>query len=175
MLAYLIKLTPDDNGTFLVTCPALPEVSTFGETEDEMQRVALGAIEEAIAARISYGEQLPPPVPAAENTPSRNTRFVKLPAMTALKTQLYIILRESGTTRAELSRRLGWHREQVDRLFRLDHASRLDRMEAAFRALEREIDVEIREEIPRRPERQSAANKRPGRAAVGRRTPQSAA
>ena len=175
MLAYLIKLTPDDNGTFLVTCPALPEVSTFGETEDEVQRTALGAIEEAIAARISYGERLPPPVPAAESTRARNTRFVKLPAMTALKTQLYIILRESGTTRAELSRRLGWHREQVDRLFRLDHASRLDRMEAAFRALEREIDVEVREEIPHRPQRQSAASKRPGRAAAGRRKPQSVA
>jgi antitoxin HicB len=165
MLAYLIKLTRDDNGTFLVTCPALPEVTTFGETEDEVQHAAIGAIEEAIAARISYGERLPPPVPAAENTPGRNTRFVKLPTMTALKTQLYIILRESGTTRAELSRRLGWHREQVDRLFRLDHASRLDRMEAAFRALEREIEVDIREEIPRRPERQSVPSKRPGRAA----------
>jgi antitoxin HicB len=174
MLAYLIKLTPDDNGTFLVTCPALPEVTTFGETEDDARRIALGAIEEAIAARISYGERLPLPVPAAENAPGRNTRFVKLPVMTALKTQLYIILRESGTTRAELSRRLGWHREQVDRLFRLDHASRLDRMEAAFRALEREIDVEIREEVPRRPERQNSASKRSGRAAASRRKPPAA-
>jgi antitoxin HicB len=173
MLAYLIKLTSDDNGTFLATCPALPEVTTFGQTEDEVQRAALGAIEGAIAARISYGEPLPPPVPAAENTPDRNTRFVNLPAMTALKTQHYIILPESGTTLAELSRRLGWHREQVDRLFRLDHASRLERMEAAFRALEREIDVEIREEIPRRP--QSVASKPPGRAAAGPRKPQSAA
>jgi len=62
MLAYLIKLTPGD--TFLVTCPDFPEVTTFGETGDEILRVALGAIEEAIAARISYGEQLPAPVQA---------------------------------------------------------------------------------------------------------------
>jgi antitoxin HicB len=70
---------------------------------------------------------------------------VKLPILIALKVQLYIMLRESGITRAELSRRLGWHREQVDRLFRLDHASRLDRLEAAFKALHRELDVEIRD------------------------------
>ncbi|MCO5159887.1 MAG: hypothetical protein M9939_02020 [Mesorhizobium sp.] len=38
-------------------------------------------------------------------------------------------------TRAELARRLGWHREQVDRLFRLDHKSRLDQLESAFKAL----------------------------------------
>jgi antitoxin HicB len=140
-------ITPDDNGTFLVTCAAFPEVTTFGGSETEAQQAALGAIEEAIAARISYGEPLPP-VPAAENSPGRNRLFVKLPAMTSLKVQLYILLRESGTTRAQLSRQLGWHREQVDRLFRLDHASRLDRMEAAFKALRREVDVESRERLP---------------------------
>jgi len=151
MIAYLVKIAPDDNGTFLVTCPALPEVTTFGESKAEAQHAALGAIEEAIAARISYGEPLPPPVPAAENTPGRNAMLVKLPAMIALKVQLYILLREAGVTRAELSRRLGWHREQVDRLFRLDHASRLDRLEAAFKALERELTLEIREQLPGAP------------------------
>ena len=148
MLAYTIKIVPDDNGTLLVTCPAFPEVTTFGENRTEAQHAALNAIEEAIAARISYGEPLPPPVPAAENTSRRNRVFVRLPVMTSLKAQLYILLRESGMTRAQLSRQLGWHREAVDRLFRLDHASRLDRMEAAFKALHREVDVEIRQQLP---------------------------
>jgi antitoxin HicB len=151
MLAYPIKITPDDNGTLLVTCPAFPEVTTFGDSRAEAQHAAANAIEEAIAARMSYGEPLPPPVPAAENNPGRNSMLVRLPVMTALKAQLYILLRESGMTRAELSRKLGWHREAVDRLFRLDHASRLDRMEAAFKALQREMDVEIREPLQRPP------------------------
>jgi antitoxin HicB len=141
MLGYPIKITSDDNETFLVTCPALPEVTTFGKTEEEIQHAATGAIEEAIAARISCGEALPPPV--APRKAGRSSRFVKLPALTALKTQLYIVLRESGINRAELARRLGWHREQVDRLFRLDHASRLDRLEAAFKALQRELDLRL--------------------------------
>ena len=34
-LTYPIKLEPDDNGTLLVTCPALPEVTTFGKDEAE--------------------------------------------------------------------------------------------------------------------------------------------
>jgi antitoxin HicB len=59
------------------------------------------------------------------------------------------VLRESGITRAELARRLGWHREQVDRLFRLEHASRLDRLEAAFKALAHEIDVSVQAEPAR--------------------------
>jgi antitoxin HicB len=140
MLGYPIKLTPDDNDTFLVTCPALPEVTTFGKTQEEIQHAATSAIEEAIAARISYGEALPPLVPPGR---AGRSRFVKLPALTALKAQLYIVLRESGVTRAELARRLGWHREQVDRLFRLNHGSRLDRLEAAFKALQRELDVRL--------------------------------
>ena len=142
MLAYLIRLTPDDNDTFLVTCPAFPEVTTFGKTDDEIQHAAVGAIEEAIAARISYGEPLPEPVdPAKGKAPGRNSRLVKLPTLTTIKALLYIVLQESGITRAELARRLGWHREQVDRLFRLDHASHVDRLEAAFIALDRELDV----------------------------------
>jgi len=60
-----------------------------------------------------------------------------------------MVLRESDTTQAELSRRLGWHREKVDRLFRLDHASKLDRLEAAFRALQYELDLDIHEQRPR--------------------------
>jgi hypothetical protein len=52
--------------------------------------------------------------------------------MTVLKVALYMICSRRGVSRAELSRRLRCHREQVDCLFRLDHDSRLDQMEAAF-------------------------------------------
>jgi antitoxin HicB len=142
MPGYPIKLMPDDNGSYLITCPALPEVTTFGESDDEIARAALAAIEEAIAARVSYGEPLPPPVSRGK-TAARNSRFVKLPALTVLKVQLSIVLEESGLTHAELARRLGWHREQVDRLFRLDHASRLDQIEAAVNALQRELDIRL--------------------------------
>jgi antitoxin HicB len=143
MNAYLIRLTPDDNGTFLVTCPAFPEVTTFGKSDDEIQHAAIGAIEEAIAARISHGEPLPYPVSPTKKAPRRNSRYVKLPALATVKALLYIELRGKGITRAELARRLGWHREQVDRLFRLDHASHVDRLEAAFMALDRELDVRL--------------------------------
>jgi antitoxin HicB len=137
MLTYWVDLTPDDNGTLLVTSPAFPEVTTFGEDEEAARRAAVSAIEEAIAARISDGD----PVPLGRKgsgTP------VLMPTMTTLKVLLYDALRKTGVSRAELARRLGWHREQVDRLFRLDHASRLDQLDAAFRALQRTIDVEIK-------------------------------
>ena len=57
---YTVNLTADDNGTLLVTCPALPEVSTFGHSREEALRRATAAIEEAIAARIADGQPVPP-------------------------------------------------------------------------------------------------------------------
>lgn len=138
MLGYRIKLMPDDNGTLLVTCPALPEVTTFGENAEEATRHAVDAIEEALAARIADGRSIP--APTAER---RGGVLATLPLLSALKVQLAIALVEAGLTRAELARRLGWHREQVDRLFRLDHASRIDQIERAFRALGRSITITV--------------------------------
>lgn len=134
-LSFKVTLTPDD-GTLLVTCPALPEVTSFGTSEDEALSHALDAIEEALAARIAEDEAVP--------AGSRGSPAVRLPALTSLKVELYRALRSAGLTRAELQRRLGWNRESVDRLFRLDHKSRLEQIEAAFHALGREIDLRIR-------------------------------
>jgi predicted RNase H-like HicB family nuclease len=58
-LSYRINLEPDDNGSLLVTCPALPEVTTFGDDESDAMKRARGAIEEAIAARMSEGQDIP--------------------------------------------------------------------------------------------------------------------
>jgi len=78
-------------------------------------------------------------------SPRTTARTVRLPALTALKVQLVWALEAAGITRAELARRLKWNRESVDRLFRLDHRSRLEQLEAAFRALGRRVDVVVRE------------------------------
>lgn len=138
MLAYPITLEPDDNGTLLVTCPLLPIVVTFGEDEADARRHAVDAIETALASMIADGEAIPRP-------PAGATGAVRLPALTALKVELYWALHAAGITRAELQRRLNWKRESVDRLFRLDHGSKLEQIEAAFAALGREVSVDVRE------------------------------
>ena len=137
MLAYPITLEPDDNGTLLVTCPLLPIVLTYGESEDDARRHAVDAIETALASMIADVEVIPRP-------PRDKGDGVRLPALTAIKVELYRSLHEAGITRAELQRRLGWKRESVDRLFRLDHGSKLEQLEAAFAALGRELSLDVR-------------------------------
>ena len=141
MLAYRIELEPDDNDTFLVTCPDLPGVVTYGETREEARAHAVDAIETMIASLMADGEPVPPPTAAAGD----GRDLVRLPALTTLKVNLYWSLQCAGITRAELARRLKWNRESVDRLFRLDHASRLEQIEAAFAALGQEVDVTVKE------------------------------
>lgn len=137
MLAYPITLEPDDNGTMLVTCPLLPIVLTYGENEAAARSHAVDAIETALASMIADGDVIPRP-------PRAQADSVRLPALTALKVELYWALQEAGITRAELQRRLGWKRESVDRLFRLDHGSKLEQLEAAFAALGRELSLDVR-------------------------------
>ena len=88
MLTYQIKVTPDDNGTLLVTCPALPELTTFADNSAGTHARAVEAIEEALAARLAEGRELPMPT---EGRPG--ARRVALPTLTALKVLLWHALK----------------------------------------------------------------------------------
>ena len=139
MLTYPIKLTRDSNGTLLVTAPDFPEVATFGvDTADALLR-AVDAIATAIQGRISDGEDIPRPSAAKQRQKS-----VALPALLWAKLELYRVMRQTGTRKAELARRLKVHAPQIDRLLDLDHDSRLDQIERAARAMGRELHIELR-------------------------------
>ncbi|MBV6487138.1 MAG: Antitoxin HicB [Pseudorhodoplanes sp.] len=140
-MIYRLHTEQDDNGTLLVTCPAFPEVTTFADGPEDAVARGTAAIEEAIAARFADGQDIPAPDDAGSR---RGKLFARLPIMTAMKVQLYNELRRSEVkTRAELARRMGKPRETVDRLFRLDHASKTDQIENAFRALGKEVEFRI--------------------------------
>jgi antitoxin HicB len=138
-LMYTVTLTPDDNGTVLVTCPELPEVTTFGEDEDEALLRAADAIEEALAARIARREDLPLPGPPGEF----GRREVCLPPLTVAKVELYRAMRARGISKAQLGRRLGWHGPQVDRLLDLNHRSTIEHLEEALRALGKRLGITV--------------------------------
>ena len=136
---YPVKLTPDDNGTMLVTAPDLPEVSTFGEGVSDALIRAADAIATALQGRITAREKIPLPSP-----PRRGQRLVRLPAIVVAKLELYRAMIETKTRKSDLARKLGVHAPQVDRLLDLDHKSQLDQIEAAAKAIGRELYIELR-------------------------------
>jgi predicted RNase H-like HicB family nuclease len=58
-LQYTINLRPEPEGGYTVLVPALPEVITYGETEEEALRMALEAIELALEVRRDEGDEVP--------------------------------------------------------------------------------------------------------------------
>lgn len=136
---YEVTINPDDNDTWFVTAPAFDEVTTFGDDTQAALVNARNAIEESMAGRIARGEDIPPPL---RETPGKG-HFVQMPMMVIFKAGLYSVMRSKGWTRADLQRALGCHREHVDRLFRLDHNSKLDSIEAAFEALDVKLEVNV--------------------------------
>ena len=137
MLRYPVKLERDTNGTILAGFPDVPEAHTFGEDREEALARAVDALETAFMGYMEDRRAIPDP------SPFKRGPSVALPALTEAKLALYSAMRAGRIGKTELARRLNCHLPQVDRLLNLRHGSRLDQLEAAFRALGKELSVQI--------------------------------
>jgi antitoxin HicB len=137
MLRYPVKLERDTNGTILASFPDVPEAHTFGDDREEALARAVDALETAFMGYMEDRRAIPEP-----SSLKRGSR-VALPALTEAKLALYSAIRAGRIGKTELARRLNCHLPQVDRLLNLRHGSRLDQLEAAFRALGKELSVQI--------------------------------
>ncbi|MHB0888428.1 type II toxin-antitoxin system HicB family antitoxin [Acidithiobacillus sp.] len=135
---FPVILEPQPEGGFVVTFPDVPEAITQGEDEGEALLYALDALETALSFYVDARKPLPVPSAAEAGQPT-----VRPSALECAKLGVYRAMMEQGIKKSELARRLGWHMPQVDRLFDLRHASRLDQIEAAARALGRHIEVRV--------------------------------
>jgi antitoxin HicB len=137
MFDYPVTLTPD-GATLLVTFVDVPEAISFGEDEDEALLQAVDALESALSFYMDARKPLPAP-----SKPKRGQHTVRPSALEGAKLGVYQAMTEQGIKKSELARRLGWHMPQIDRLFDLRHASRLDQIEAAARALGKQLEVRV--------------------------------
>jgi hypothetical protein len=69
--------------------------------------------------------------------------MIELPAIVALKTELYVAFKNSGLTKTALAQKLGIPKTTVDRLFDFRNHTRLDQIEAAFAVLGKRLAVLI--------------------------------
>jgi antitoxin HicB len=136
-MIYLIDIERTSDRSQRVTCKAFPELAASGADRKQARRNAAVALERVISARIIHSR--PVPRPATEAQIDRHTGArIELSHLASQKCSLYLALKQSGLDRAELARRLGWPREAVDSLLRLDHPSRIDHIETAFKMLQRD-------------------------------------
>ena len=138
MITYRVTLAQDSDGTTLVTSPDFPELVTFGNDEADALSYAVGAFEEAIAARVSYREEIPPPSKGKASDPR-----VTLPVQAEVKVLLYQQMWKSGVRKADLARKMDLHRQEIDRLLDLNHATSIAKLEKAFSVLGKSINIVI--------------------------------
>jgi antitoxin HicB len=133
--AWPVDLIPAEEGGYIVNLPDMPNGWSQGEDRAEALAQAEDLLEEIVLGRMAYGEEVPLPS-AADGRPT-----VTLPPLTAAKLEAYRAMCAAGLNKKQLAERLGWQPSQVTRLFDGRHASRLDQIEAALRALGRRLVV----------------------------------
>lgn len=137
MISYRVKLQ-DDEGTVLVTSPDFPELVTFGDDREDALSYAVGAFAEAIAARMAHREPIPAPSRGKPSDPR-----ITLPLQVELKVRLYQSMGDAGVRKADLARKMDLHRQEIDRLLDLNHATSIAKLEKAFHVLGKTLDIKV--------------------------------
>lgn len=136
--AYPAKLTPDTNGTFLVTFPDVPEAATDATDKGAVNDRATEALAVGLSFYVEAGRTIPPP-----STPKRGQILIRLAAGTVTKLALYQTMKARGITQSELARRLGIHRQQAARIVDPAHNTKFEVLEAALAAVGKRLSVVI--------------------------------
>ncbi|MFC3875338.1 type II toxin-antitoxin system HicB family antitoxin [Neisseria musculi] len=135
MLAYRYILTPDDNGTLLVTFPDIPEAVAVGEDEESAKIEAVDGLICALEGYFEDRREIPLP---SENDGSQT---VELPALETAKVLLLNEMLRQNVKKAEMARRLDVHMPQIDRLLDLRHNTKIDFLEKAAGKLGKRLNI----------------------------------
>ncbi len=129
MRGYPVKIRKEGKYLF-VSFPDIPEAFTQGRNRAEALKAARDVLETAMD--IYFEEHRPVPVPSK---PHRGQAVVELPPSVAAKVLLVNEMLRQKIRPIELARRIGITRQEVNRLTNLKHATKIDRIDAALRAL----------------------------------------
>ncbi len=141
MLIYPATIKRDGD-TFVVLFPDVPHTHTNGDSREDALRHAPDALLTGLSMLIEKNLDIPAPGVSR----AKDTVWVGLPSViSSAKVELYSALRSRGVRKAELARRMGIHKQQVERLMDLAHSSRIEQLEAAFAALGMRLTVDIRQ------------------------------
>ena len=136
MLSYPAHFEPAEEGGFVVTFPDIPEAITQGEDEADALRHAADVLESALDYYIESGRQIPAP-----SRRRRGQQLVELPVSVAAKVLLLNEMIAQKIRPAELARRLKTTPQEVNRLTNIRHASKIDGIASALKALGKTMEI----------------------------------
>lgn len=134
MLSYPYTIITDDNGTFVVSFPDIPEAVAVIESTDDVDIEALDGLLCALDGYFEDRRAIPLPSQGS-------TQAVTLPALETAKVLLLNEMLAQGVKKAEMARRLDVHMPQIDRLLDLHHNTKLDFLEKAANKLNKQLNI----------------------------------
>lgn len=131
---YPARFEEAPEGGFVVTFRDIPEAITQGDTEAEAMEMAADALLTSMDFYFEDRRAVPAP-----SDPLPGERLVHLPASVAAKVLLLNEQIAQGVSNVELARRMGTRPQEVQRITNINHATKIDTIDRALRALGREL------------------------------------
>lgn len=136
-MQYPATFTQDD-GYIVVTFRDIPEAITQGETHEEALEMAHDALQTALEFYFEDNRTVPMPSPITADDVA-----IELPLSVWSKVLLLNTMLSQHITQAELAKRMGIKPQQVTRIVDLSHATKIDTIANAFKALGKQMQVAI--------------------------------
>jgi antitoxin HicB len=135
-MKFPVKLSKEPEGGYTVTFPDIPEAITCGESIEDALYHAKDALESAMD--FYFDDKRPVPAPSK---PKRGQHTVELPASVAAKVLLLNEMSGQKVRPAQLARRLKITPQEVTRLTSLRHATKIDGIALALKALGKTLEM----------------------------------
>jgi antitoxin HicB len=135
---YPVRLTPAEEGGFVVTFRDIPEALTQGDSEDEALDMAKDAL--ITAMDFYFEDKRPVPQPSALED---GEQLVELPPSLASKVLLLNEMVRQKITPSDLARRMGTIPQEVNRIIDLHYITKIDRVAQALKALGKRLELAV--------------------------------
>jgi len=139
-LSYPAVLEHQDDGSWLVSFPDVPEALTEGADEEEALAEATDCLIAALGGYIEQRRDLPAP-----SRVRKHHRRIDFPPLVAAKLALFRAMQEAGATRVSVAKQLGVTEAIIRRLLDLDHRSHIGELEKALAVFEKRLTVAVTE------------------------------
>jgi antitoxin HicB len=137
-MLYPVNLRPEPEGSISVSFPDIPEALTSGTDEADALRHALDALLTALDFYFDAKEPVPLP-----SKPARGQLCVELPASYAATVLLYNEVLRQRVRPAELAKRLGIPRQDMTRMLKPRHNTKIDSVASALAALGKHLELKV--------------------------------
>jgi antitoxin HicB len=135
-MKFPVKLSKEPEGGYTVTFPDIPEAITCGESIEDALYHAKDVLESAMDFYLDDKRPVPAP-----SKPKRGQHTVELPASVAAKVLLLNEMSGQKVRPAQLARRLKITPQEVTRLIDVHHATKIDGIAVALKALGKTLEI----------------------------------